>query len=354
MPGCGGGGVRGCRASVTGSWRRGRHGWRGYLRRAGAGPEQVVGLCLDRGADMVIAMAGVWLAGAAYLPLDPGYPAARLGYMLAASQARLVVTRGGLPQGWPPRAPRWWTWRTRPSPRGSRGCPPVRRCRCGWRGTAGVRDLHVGVDGDAEGGRGHARRAGEYLAWVPSRLVLGPGPGGAGSCCCSRRLDDLGCTDDGGRAGAGGVLVHRFRPASVADPGVVAGCLRGRGIDYLKAVPSHLAALAGGAGLGGVLPGRSLVLGGEAAAPGWAAGLVGAAAGRRWTTTTGRPRPRSGPPPRRLTRPDGTVVPVGAPGGQHPGVRAGSVAGPGAGRGGRGAVHRRGAAGPRVPAPARG
>ena len=65
----------------------------------GAGPEQVVGLCLDRGPDMITAIVGVWLAGAAYLPLDPGYPPARLGHMLAASGARLVVTRGGLPAG---------------------------------------------------------------------------------------------------------------------------------------------------------------------------------------------------------------------------------------------------------------
>jgi amino acid adenylation domain-containing protein len=70
-----------------------------YLRRAGATTESVVGLCLDRGAEMVTAMLGVWLAGAAYLPLDPGYPAARLGFMLASSEAELMVTRGGLAGG---------------------------------------------------------------------------------------------------------------------------------------------------------------------------------------------------------------------------------------------------------------
>src|SRR6266567_971516 len=66
----------------------------GYLRERGAGPESVVGLCLGRGAGMVTGVLAAWVAGAAYLPLDPGYPAARLAFMLADSRARLLVSDG--------------------------------------------------------------------------------------------------------------------------------------------------------------------------------------------------------------------------------------------------------------------
>ena len=62
-----------------------------------------MGLCLGRGAEMVAGVLAVWLAGAAFLPLDPSWPAARLGFMLADSRASVVVgtvaSAGDLPAG---------------------------------------------------------------------------------------------------------------------------------------------------------------------------------------------------------------------------------------------------------------
>ncbi|HEX2078461.1 MAG TPA: AMP-binding protein, partial [Longimicrobium sp.] len=67
-----------------------------HLAGLGAGPEVRVGICLERGPGMVVAILAVLKAGAAYLPLDPSYPADRLAYMLADSGAPLLVTQASL------------------------------------------------------------------------------------------------------------------------------------------------------------------------------------------------------------------------------------------------------------------
>ena len=64
----------------------------GYLIRQGVSSNELVGVCLDRSLEMVIAVLGVLKAGAAYLPLDPAYPRERLSFMLKDAQARLVLS----------------------------------------------------------------------------------------------------------------------------------------------------------------------------------------------------------------------------------------------------------------------
>ncbi|PPK67115.1 amino acid adenylation domain-containing protein [Actinokineospora auranticolor] len=69
------------------------------LVELGAGPGQLVGVFLERSADLVVALLAVLKSGAAYVPIDPIYPPARIGHMLADSGARLVLTDDRLGAG---------------------------------------------------------------------------------------------------------------------------------------------------------------------------------------------------------------------------------------------------------------
>ncbi len=65
------------------------------LRRHGIGPDALVAVALPRSADLVAALLGVLKAGAAYLPIDPAFPAARIGLLLDTAGAALVLATGG-------------------------------------------------------------------------------------------------------------------------------------------------------------------------------------------------------------------------------------------------------------------
>ncbi|RJG37752.1 non-ribosomal peptide synthetase, partial [Motilimonas pumila] len=59
-------------------------------------PDTLIGICIERSLEMVVAMLAILKAGGAYVPLDPTYPEARLAYMLADSGLSTVITQSDL------------------------------------------------------------------------------------------------------------------------------------------------------------------------------------------------------------------------------------------------------------------
>src|SRR5262249_27602210 len=66
------------------------------LRGRGVRAECVVGVCLERSLEMLIALLAVLDAGGAYLPLDPAFPTERIAFMLDDSRAHALITHSGL------------------------------------------------------------------------------------------------------------------------------------------------------------------------------------------------------------------------------------------------------------------
>src|SRR6202023_2059979 len=58
----------------------------------GVGPEDIVAISMERSVEMVVAILGTLKAGAAYLPLDPDYPAERLAFMIEDAGPKRVLT----------------------------------------------------------------------------------------------------------------------------------------------------------------------------------------------------------------------------------------------------------------------
>ncbi|MEM1293317.1 MAG: amino acid adenylation domain-containing protein, partial [Cyanobacteria bacterium P01_H01_bin.162] len=77
-----------------------------HLQAYGIGPETLVGICIERTADLVVALLAILKAGAAYVPLDPAYPAERSRFILEDAQVSLLLTSSALslavPEAIPP------------------------------------------------------------------------------------------------------------------------------------------------------------------------------------------------------------------------------------------------------------
>ncbi|APA68033.1 non-ribosomal peptide synthetase [Janthinobacterium sp. 1_2014MBL_MicDiv] len=66
------------------------------LLAQGAGPEVRIGIAVERSVDMLAGLLAILKTGAAYVPLDPGYPAERLAYMIADSGMALLLTQASV------------------------------------------------------------------------------------------------------------------------------------------------------------------------------------------------------------------------------------------------------------------
>src|SRR6185312_13203326 len=67
--------------------------WANYLRRQGVGPDDVIGVFVERSLDMILAMLAILKAGGAYLPIDRSYPRGRVTFMLADAKVKFVLSQ---------------------------------------------------------------------------------------------------------------------------------------------------------------------------------------------------------------------------------------------------------------------
>jgi amino acid adenylation domain-containing protein len=75
--------------------------WAHRLRETGVGPESQVGICMERSIELVTGLLAVLKAGAAYVPLDPNYPAERLAFMVRDVQPRAILVHAKTAEKWP-------------------------------------------------------------------------------------------------------------------------------------------------------------------------------------------------------------------------------------------------------------
>jgi amino acid adenylation domain-containing protein len=221
------------------------------LLRQGVGAGSIVGLALPRSVELVVAMLATWRAGAAYLPLDPQWPAARQAEIARHAAASLILAAQAPSPGDPMASLKVLNLAGL-----SLDAPVTIAASVQAQDVAYVL-FTSGSTGQPKGVVIEHGALLNYTAGSSQQLGL--------SACRHFAFSSTVAADLGNTALFGalynGATLHIADDATLQDPQGFAGFLRDNRIDCLKIVPSHLAALL--EAQSAVLPG-TLVLGGEA------------------------------------------------------------------------------------------
>ncbi|AVA24298.1 non-ribosomal peptide synthetase [Rhizobium sp. NXC24] len=235
-----------------------------HLIGLGIGPDQVVAICLERSPEMVVALLAILKAGAAYLPLDPGYPEARLGFMLDDAGPAALVTTSALAARLPATGPVRLLLdepQLRATIAAAPATPPTDADRVR---RLDIRDLAYviytsGSTGTPKGVAGLHAGLVNRLSWIGELQVYGQGPVLAKS--------SISFID--GSTELLGALVHKssvvLAPCAMArDPAKIANLIKLRGVSGVTLVPSLLNAVLDQTGLHSLISCRAWLASGEA------------------------------------------------------------------------------------------
>ena len=233
------------------------------LHHRGIGPEVRVGVCMERSAQLVVAILAVLKAGGAYVPLDPGYPAERLAHMLADSGVPVLLTVDAIRAKLPEHAAETICLDADAALIAAE-CADAPECAAEPEHAAYV-IYTSGSTGLPKGVVIEHRNIANYVAGVLTRMQATP--------CASYALVSTVAADLGHTvlfpALCTGAALHVVSESRATNPEAFADYMEAHQVEGMKIVPSHLQALQSGSRPAAVLPRKLLVLGGDGARREW-------------------------------------------------------------------------------------
>jgi amino acid adenylation domain-containing protein len=228
-----------------------------HLIALGVGPEVLVGICVERSAEMVIGLLAILKAGGAYVPLDPKWPPDRVRLVVEDARLAAIVTQKDYTDQLPPAVPRVVIEPRSESDEAQAENNPERPL-------SPADPAYVlytsGTTGVPKGVLIEHRHLVQYVWAVADRLDLEA----QGNYAMVQPLTVDSClTMIFPALGRGGTL-HLISEERALDATKLAEYFGQHRIDYLKIAPSHLAALLDQLASVALLPARTLIIGGEA------------------------------------------------------------------------------------------